>query len=702
MPNRLASESSPYLLEHADNPVDWRPWSDEAFEEAHRQGKLVFLSVGYSACHWCHVMRRESFEDPSIASVMNQHFINVKLDREERPDIDHQFQLAFQLMNRRAGGWPLSIFLTPDRRPVFAGTYFPKEPRYGMHSFHDVLTSVAEAYANRQEELVVSAQRLTEHLRSIGEGARGMQLQDDKTLLLPDDEVLDELLSEGDRTYGGFGTAPKFPNETTLQLLLTLAGRADHSEALQFLELTLDQMVAGGIYDQLGGGIHRYSVDRVWLAPHFEKMLYNQAMLVPVLVEAYQLLRKERYLGVAEEILTYVGREMVDPMGGFYSAQNADSEGVEGKFFVWSLEEVLEVLGEEDGRLFAARYDITEAGNWEATNILRINRSVRKLTELFGLREEEVEERLARAKDKLFQHRSKRVAPSTDTKVMTGWTALMARAFVQVARLRGRHTHAGQRWWEIGKNAVDFLVGTMWWDDQLYRVFSDGRVKKTIHAFLDDYQYFVAALLDVYEGTLDLSYLRLAEQLFDKAHTYFWDDKSGGYYYSSSQHDTPVGRFKGTYDQPLTSPNALAIANAVRLGVFREGRAEELDRLARQALEAFAPEVRQSSATGVATYLLSSLLYHLRPTELTLLLPEGLEGEDFRNQLAHEWVPFRVLTEVGPDDRTEGHGWLEGKELVGDQPTAYVCVNFTCSRPLTKLADVRSYLTSQPSSPPES
>ncbi|HEV3050455.1 MAG TPA: thioredoxin domain-containing protein, partial [Longimicrobium sp.] len=473
MPNRLANETSPYLLQHKDNPVDWYPWGPEALERARAEGRPILLSVGYAACHWCHVMEHESFEDSRTAALMNELFVNVKVDREERPDIDSIYMAAVQQMTGR-GGWPMTVFLTPDGAPFYGGTYYPPEPRYGMPSFRQVLTGVADAWKERRGDVDQSAADLTEAVRQ-GTDMRPPPGTLDPALL---DQAFAGLLPRFDDSWGGLAGAPKFPQSLTIDFVLRTWKRTGNAEALRWVEVTLRRMASGGIYDHLGGGFARYSVDEHWLVPHFEKMLYDNALLVPLYLNAWQATGADEYRAVAEDVLRWVTREMTSPEGGFYSALDADSEGEEGRFYLWTPEQIDEVLGPEDGAVFRAYYGVVPGGNFEGRTILHAWRTVDAAAQEAGVTPERLMEVVSRARQPLYEARAKRVWPGLDDKILTAWNAMMLRAFAEAARITGRDEYR-----RIAVANAEFLLSRLRIDGRLQRTYKEGRAK--IDAFLD-------------------------------------------------------------------------------------------------------------------------------------------------------------------------------------------------------------------------
>src|ERR1043166_1836103 len=548
--NRLIGETSPYLLQHAHNPVDWYPWGEEAFERAKKEDKPVLVSIGYSACHWCHVMEHESFEDEATAAIMNENFVNVKVDMEERPDVDQIYMNFVQLTTGR-GGWPMNVFLTPDKRPFFGGTYFPPAPRYGMASWQQILLSIAEAYRSKRDELEHSANEIVGELRrlSIVDPGAG-ELSTD---------ILDEAFASFSRTFdtvnGGFGGAPKFPPAMSLEFLLRYHHRTGDNKALSMVTHTLDKMAGGGIYDQLGGGFHRYSVDAIWLVPHFEKMLYDNAQLIRVYLHAYQVTGDEFYKRIAVDTLEYVMREMLDESGGFYSTQDADSEGDEGKFFVWTTEEIDAVLGRQRSLEFCKLYDVTPAGNFEGKNILNLNSKG-------TLAIPRVSASMDEARGLLFAAREKRIKPHRDEKVLTAWNGLMLATFADAAAVL-----ANDGYLDIAKRNAKFILTKLQKDGRLLRTWKDGRAK--LNGYVEDYANVADGLIVLYQASGQVEYLIEAKRLADLMITEFWDADNGAFFFTSNDHEELIVRNKDFYDNATPSGNSAAADVLCRLAKLR-------------------------------------------------------------------------------------------------------------------------------------
>ncbi|MDH5640882.1 MAG: thioredoxin domain-containing protein, partial [Nitrospira sp.] len=555
-PNRLIHETSPYLLQHAYNPVDWYPWGPEALQAAKENNRPILLSIGYSACHWCHVMERESFENEAIAAIMNREFICIKVDREERPDLDDIYMQATVAMNQGHGGWPMTVFLTPDQEPFFAGTYFPPEDRWGRPGFGSVLNSIADYWKKDPAHVHVQAKGMTERLKHSGSSIPSPISVSESVL----EDTVVQFAEDFDRTHGGFGSAPKFPPATGLSLLLRCYRRTGDAHTLSMVTTTLDRMAAGGIYDHIGGGFARYSTDERWLVPHFEKMLYDNALLARVYVETYQLTKKPLYRQVATEILEYVLREMTGPAGGFYSATDADSEGVEGKFFVWTPTDVRVAVGnDEDAERFCALYDITEAGNWEHTNIPNRLRPIHAIAKPLNLTEDELLEAAARVKPILYRARLTRIPPALDDKVITAWNGMMISALSEAARVFDE-----PRYREAATQTAEFLLRTHTLPDgRLLRTSRAGRAH--LNAYLEDYAYLAEGLLDLYEAGADERYLREAAKLAGLLMTDFHDIKHGGFFSTAKQHEALILRMREGTDGAIPSPSAVAASALARL-----------------------------------------------------------------------------------------------------------------------------------------
>jgi len=686
--NRLIGESSPYLLQHAHNPVDWCPWGPEALERARREDKPIFLSIGYSTCHWCHVMETESFEDETTAAVLNDHFIAIKVDREERPDIDATYMKAVQMMTG-SGGWPLSVFLTPEGKPFYGGTYFPPQGMYGRPGFQQVLLAIADAWDERRDELLGSAEKIGGVLQSLGQADVAASLS--REVL---DKAVAELAGAFDATDGGFGTAPKFPQPTTLMLLLNVWHRTGDAKTLKMVTKTLDAMAAGGIHDHLGGGFHRYSTDARWLVPHFEKMLYDQALLAEVYVQAHQATGHEAYGLVARDILDYVLRDMTDPAGGFYAAEDADSEGREGGFYVWEPEDIRTLLGTDSAELFAAAYGVTKAGNFEeGKTILHVARTADSLTGQFDRSVQEIEAALDRARRCLFEHRNTRSRPHRDDKILTGWNGLMISAMAYGGAVLGHAPYI-----EAAERAGAFVLEKLRVDGRLRRYFrADRAVEK---AYLDDYAFLILGLLDLYEASFDAKWLREAQDLAEQMTRLFADEADGGFFLAGHDAERLIVRNKPSHDGAIPSGNSAGTLALLKLGRMAENK--RFTALGQRTLETFAGPMDQSmdQSPTALTAMLLALDFQLGPTQEIVIAgseaPEEAEG--LVREVRRHFLPNAVLMvhPFGPTGKAieAVSPFIAHLGPVQGQAAAYVCENYTCRRPVTAANDFRQILRS--------
>jgi len=676
--NRLNHETSPYLRQHAHNPVDWYPWGEEALAKARREDKPIFLSIGYSACHWCHVMERESFENEPTAALMNELFVNIKVDREERPDLDSIYMEAVQAMTGQ-GGWPMSMFLTPDGKPFYGGTYYPPEPRYGMPSFIQVLHSVANAYQSKRDQINDQAQRLTELLQQTA--TLTAQDSDLSTAIL--DEAIQQLLQYFDSEEGGFGSQPKFPQPMTLDFAMTQQARKGDLDALYMAELTLEKMAHGGIYDQLGGGFHRYSVDAIWLTPHFEKMLYDNAQLLRSYLHAWLITKQPLYRRIIDETIDYVLREMTSPEGGFYSTQDADSEGEEGKFFVWTPTEIEAILGKEAATVFNAYYGVSARGNFEGKNILHVVTPVENVAQRFQMPIETVERSLAASRRKLFDAREQRIKPGRDEKVLTEWNGLMIHALAECGAALGRDDalHAAQ-------NAANFILQQMSQPDgKLYRSYKDGQAR--LNAYLEDYAAFGIALVALYEATFDLRWLGEASRLTRLLIAQFGDDQNSGFYQTGLDHEQLVVRRKDFIDNAIPSGNSLTAELLLKLAVLTGN--EDYRRQARLICLVMKESMaRQPTGFG---RLLCALNHLLVPSQEIAIVgdPEGADTAALLQVVRSRYLPTSVLAVKRPGEESM-LPLLEGRDLVNGQAAAYVCENYACKLPVTDVQTLAGLL----------
>ena len=673
--NRLIDQTSPYLLQHAHNPVDWYPWCEEALEEAERRDRPILLSIGYAACHWCHVMERESFEDEETAALMNDLFVSIKVDREERPDLDAIYMDAVQAMTGH-GGWPLTAFLTPDGRPFYAGTYFPNEDRHGMPAFPNVLRAVAGAWRDSRDDVVEQGRRVVEGIGKVSQ-LPASQLDLSQDVLRA---ALEALASVFDPRWGGFGSAPKFPQPMVLEFLLRchLRGWSDASELLT----TLDRMAAGGMHDQVGGGFHRYSVDGRWHVPHFEKMLYDNAQLARLYLRAWQSSGRDPYRDVAVRTLEYLLREMRHEGGGFFSSQDADSEGVEGKFFVWSYEELEEVAGDEVAACLGAMPD----GNWEGTNVLWLPVPVGVVAAEFGIGEEELERRIGGARDELFRRREGRIRPATDDKILAGWNAMAISALAEAGRVL-----AEPRYIDAAVVAADFVLTELRRDDgRLLRAWREGRTAAP--AYADDYALMADACLTLYETTFELRFFKQAQSLCDDLIRLFHDEERGGFFQTGADAEELVVRPKELFDNAVPAGNSVAAEVLLRLSSLTGERPYEDAALSalRLVRDFLAP-----SPTGFGQAL-SALDRALSPSREIAIVGE-LDAQDTRALAAVVWerlLPNRVLAVASPSDpeARETVALLERRVEVDGRPTAYVCEGFACKLPVNDPDDLAAQL----------
>ncbi|MEK6666671.1 MAG: thioredoxin domain-containing protein, partial [candidate division NC10 bacterium] len=661
--NRLAKETSPYLLQHKGNPVDWYPWGEEAFAQARAEDKPILLSVGYSACHWCHVMERESFEDPEIARLMNELFVNIKVDREERPDVDQIYMQAVQAMTGH-GGWPMTVFLSPDGVPFYGGTYFPPVERHGMPAFPRLLRSVADAYQNRKAEVLQSGRQLVEQM------AQGERLRTSATLLTHDIllEAFQGISGEFDERDGGIGRAPKFPQPMIWDFILRFWRRTGNPTALEMLKLTLTRMARGGMYDQLGGGFHRYSVDGQWLIPHFEKMLYDNGQLARLYLHAWLATGDQEYRRVAEETLDYILREMTHLEGGFYSSQDADSEGEEGKFFVWTPEEIRAALGDDELARVALRYwGVDDGPNFEGKNILWVPREPS---------EEHPAGVIAKARKRLYEVRERRVHPGRDDKVLAAWNGLACRAFAEAGRALGRPDYT-----QAAVKNIAFILSVMRKDGRLLRSWKDGEAK--LLGYLEDYAMTADACLAVYEATFDHRWLDEARGLADEILRLFWDKEKEAFFDTGADHEQLVVRPRNLFDNAVPCGSSVTVEVLVRLAVLTgEERYES------HALRALRPiaDLMSRYPTGFGRFL-CALDFHLGPVnEVALVWPPGKNGlEPLLAQVFGRYLPNRVVVGCADGEPTARAGipLLESRPLLGGKATAYVCQRYVCQSPTT-------------------
>ncbi|MGE0882828.1 MAG: thioredoxin domain-containing protein [Blastocatellales bacterium] len=678
--NNLIKETSPYLLQHAHNPVDWYPWGEEAFERARKENKPILLSIGYSACHWCHVMAHESFENEPIARLMNEHFVNIKVDREERPDLDSIYMNSVMMMNGH-GGWPMTVFLTPDGVPFYGGTYYPPVDRGGMPGFPRILISIAEAYQAKRDEIAQSADSILSELKRIDsikpqEGDLGHEIAD---------QAATQLLRALDPVHGGFGRAPKFPPSMALTFLLRQYARTKDQGALDAVELTLQRMANGGMYDQLGGGFHRYSVDEKWLVPHFEKMLYDNALLSRIYLDAFLVTGKDFYKRIATETLDYVRREMTDTCGGFYSSQDADSEGEEGRFFVWTPQEIETLLGEGEAKLFCRYFDVSEFGNFEGHSILHVETEVESIAKFMRVTVEELNQAIERGKHILFEAREKRIKPFRDEKMLTAWNGLMLRSFAEAARVLDR-----QDYLDVAVKNASFLLNQLKKNGRLLRTHKAGESK--LNAYLEDYAYLADGLLALYEATFDLRWFEEAYSLAEIMIKQFWDDEEGGFFFTSSDHEKLITRTKDWYDNATPGGNSVAAHVLLRLALLTgedsfRSKTEQILSLLKTAM------MRSPNAFG---HLLCALDFYLAsPYEVAIIgFPEYEDTRLMLDAVFKRYLPNKVVALANPGDSKSAAviKLLEGRSQIQRKATAFVCRNFYCEAPVTDQLSLRKQL----------
>jgi len=681
--NRLINESSPYLQQHAHNPVDWYPWGDEAFERAKKEDKPVFLSIGYSTCHWCHVMEYESFENEQIAEIMNEHFVSIKVDREQRPDVDQIYMNAVQLMTG-SGGWPLSVFLTPDGEPFYGGTYFPPKDSYGRPGFERLLLSIAGAWKNRRQELVDSAGNLSELLK----GPTG-QVEEKRLSPQMLRSAFNHFRETFDAVNGGFGIAPKFPQPTNLSMLLCYWHRTADEQSLQMVEKTLDAMAKGGIYDHIGGGFHRYATDTRWLIPHFEKMLYDQALLSRVYLQAYQITGNKKYAEISKEIFDYVLRDMTDPKGGFYSAEDADSKGAEGTFYLWEPKQIASILDKDPARLFNVYYGVTEKGNFEkGKTILHVSTSIERLGKKFNKSLNEVENILTNARMKIFQSRQKRIRPHRDDKVITAWNGLMVSSLAY-----GGIILREERYISAAEQAAKFILGTLHKNGRLMRYYRNGRVVEV--AFLDDYAFMILGLLDLYEASFDTEWLIEAKELSEEMIELFTDNEHGGFFLTGKDGEKLITRTKPSSDGAIPSGNSIAALALLKLG--RLTMNQHFIEQGNKVLESFSQQLGQSPAYSSA--MLTALNFWLGPTQEIVIAgsAEAADTKQMLKLLRSKFLPNAVVLLHEEGRRASAIEqivpFVRNQVAIDGKATAYVCENYVCKRPVNKIDDLGKMLS---------
>ena len=677
--NRLIDETSPYLLQHAHNPVEWHPWGEEAFQKAKSDNKPILLSIGYSACHWCHVMEHESFENEEIAALMNENFVSIKVDREERPDLDEIYMNAVQMLTGH-GGWPMTVFLTPEGKPFHGGTYFPPEDRHGLPGFPKILKAVAHAYKEKPQEIEKNVNQIITALNRISDSQESQRPFSRDTVT----QSAEQLSQAYDPEYGGLSRAPKFPNVGVFELFLRHYRSSKEQRFLEMVSYSLTRMAEGGIYDHLGGGFHRYSVDAKWLVPHFEKMLYDNAQLVRLYAQIYSITQDPLFKRVVEESMDYLLREMLHPEGGFYSTQDADSEGEEGKFFIWSRDEIMQIVGEEIGEIFCRIYDVSEYGNFEGRNILHPTITLEQSSKYFKREVKEIEEFVEKARTKLFQEREKRVKPFRDEKILASWTGLMLSGLAEAIKLLAKPSYL-----EAAAKSADFIFTRMVRDGFLLHTYKNGQAK--LRGYLDDYSFIIVGLLDLYEATLERSNLDRAKQLAETMIREFWDDTDGGFFFTGISHEKLISRTKPFSDSSIPSGNSMASQALLRL--YHYTGKEDYLKKAEKVLRLHYDTI-EKQPFGFA-HMLSALDFYLeKPQEIVLV---GEKKDQATKDLLHEiyslYLPNMTLQVVEPGQSLkEISPLLEGKTQIDGKPTVYVCHNYTCSPPVTWREELKGLL----------
>ncbi|MDW0329641.1 MAG: thioredoxin domain-containing protein [Nitrososphaeraceae archaeon] len=683
-PNRLINETSPYLLQHAYNPVDWYGWNQEALERSKKEDKPIFLSIGYSSCHWCHVMAHESFEDNDIAKIMNENYINIKVDREERPDIDDIYQRACQ-MYTGTGGWPLSAFLTPDQKPFYIGTYFPTESRHGLPEFGTILLRLSDGYKNRRNEVISSSQ---EFVTALENSSTDIVSDNDSKL---ENTIINEaavtLLQLADNMYGGFGSAPKFPNASNLLFLLRAYDYSGITKYRDFVHFTADKMDSGGIHDHVGGGFARYSTDQRWLVPHFEKMLYDNALLSLLYSEIYSITLNRNYLNVLQKILRFIQREMMSHEGAFYSSQDADSEGEEGKYYVWSYKELKEILSPEIFEIFADRFGVTQGGNFEGKNILHKYTSIPRLSERYSKAQEWIEEKIESSLEELYQIRLKRIKPGTDKKILTSWNGLMISGFISGYKVTGNSSYL-----ESAQKTVSFIENNLSKNgNRLDRVFNN--VSK-ISGYLDDYAFYTEALINLFSVDSKSYYLQRAIDYTTSMIDHFWDNETNDFFFTPDDNEKLIVRTKNHYDLAIPSGNSVAVSNLIKLYYYTQNQ-EFLSKADHMIQRMSKPAAGNPFGFG---QLLSAIYLRVKtPIEISVIKQDGHSG--LGNHINRRFLPNAITAIVNQSALSELEkypyfkGKLSDKNNNSSKEFAFVCKDFTCSLPITTIKELEKNIS---------
>jgi len=675
--NHLINEKSPYLLQHAENPVDWYPWCDEAFERAKNENKPIFLSIGYSTCHWCHVMEKESFQDEEVAKILNENFVSIKVDREERPDIDSVYMNICQAMTGH-GGWPLTIIMTPDKKPFFAGTYIPKYSKYNRLGLIDLLQRIAQLWNENREKLLLLADQITDEIKQALTHIQPKETIDEQIFT----QAYEQLESQFDPEYGGFGSAPKFPTPHNLMFLLRYWKITGNMKALAMVEKTLNSMSLGGIYDHIGFGFHRYSTDRQWILPHFEKMLYDQALISIAYLEAYQATGNLRYKKLCDEILSYVLRNLTNPNGGFYSAEDADSEGEEGKFYLWEFEELRKVLNQDEFNFVCEKFNVQKDGNY--FDELRKGRTGKNIFYLTRQLNEEENEKWQKIRQKLFEHREKRIHPLKDDKILTDWNGLMIAAFAKAYSVLKIDEYLN-----VARKSADFILKNLYKDGKLLHRFRDGEAK--IDGYLDDYSFFIWGLLELYEASFETRYLKTAIDLTETMIQLFWDGEDGGFYFTDSENKDVIFRQKELYDGAIPSGNSVVLLDLIKLAKItgRNDFNEIIDKL----VETFATMVKKYPSAY--TFFLSSLSFALTQSFEIFIVGKRDELGEVLKVINSKFLPNKVILFKPSDEESDittiSPFTSEYKEING-KTTIYICTNYECKKPVNDIKELSDLL----------
>ncbi len=673
--NSLINETSPYLLQHAHNPVNWHAWNDEALQRSKKEDKPILVSIGYSACHWCHVMERESFENEATAQIMNEHFINIKIDREERPDIDHIYMDAVQAITG-SGGWPLNVFLTPDLKPFFGGTYYPPVRAFNRSSWTEVLLAVAKAYKEKKDEITEQANNLTQHLVNAGNISAGKHAGLFNQELL--DTIAETLIKSADKEWGGFGQAPKFPQTFSILYLLRHYHFTENAESLKVAMLSLDKMMMGGMYDHLGGGFCRYSTDRRWQIPHFEKMLYDNALLIDVFTEAFQLTKKEEYANVVNETIEFIKREVTSPEGGFYSALDADSEEVEGKYYTWRKEEIDELLGGASD-LFCLVYNVSEAGNWEHTNILWLPEILETIAKQSGIGKDELIKQLNESKEILFNARQKKIRPSLDNKILLSWNALII-----ISLCKAYAAFGIEEYLQLAQKNIAFIEQNLF-NEKKELLHSWNKVANRQPAFLDDYALLIQAYIYLHQSTANADYLLKAKSLAEEAIEFFSDEQNSFFYFTPKAQEDVLIRKTEIYDGATPSGNAVMATNLIILSVYFDiaewkKRSEQMLSYISRLAEKY------PSSFGVWILNLQLLIYGVK--EIVVM---GDNYHSLLKQVIHEYIPLKIVQGFA----NENSEWplLKEKIIASNQTKIYICENYSCLKPAESFKEFKNQLT---------